>query len=88
MRRSLLTGLLLAAVGPLFGQAAKPLAMPQAAKAVAVRGALHVLYGVNGKAATNVDRLTRRVTDLAPSSPLVVQVRRQGVLRYLVLTGE
>ncbi len=47
-----------------------------------------VIYSVNGRAATNIDILTQFVRDLTPGSPLVVQVQRQGILRYLVLGGE
>ncbi len=47
-----------------------------------------LILGVNGQPAKNLEALTGLVKSLPDNSPLVVQVQRQGVLRYLVLVGE
>jgi serine protease Do len=47
-----------------------------------------VIFGINGQPASNIDALTGLVNGLTDGSPIVVQVQRQGVLRYLVLSGD
>lgn len=47
-----------------------------------------VILGINGQSAKNIEALTDLIKRLPEHSPLVVQVQRQGVLRYLVLSGE
>jgi serine protease Do len=47
-----------------------------------------VIFGINGQPAGSIDALKGLVNGLPEGSPLVVQVQRQGVLRYLVLSGD
>jgi len=47
-----------------------------------------VIFGINGRSAGSIDALKGLVNGLPEGSPLVVQVQRQGVLRYLVLSGD
>ena len=47
-----------------------------------------LILGINGKPANDLDALKRLVARLPDGGPLVVRVEREGVLRYLVLTGE
>ncbi len=47
-----------------------------------------IIYKVNGKVAESVDSLNSLLNGLPDGTPLIVQVQRDGVLRYLVLRGE
>ena len=47
-----------------------------------------LIFGINGQTASSLDELTGLLNTVPNGSPLVVQVQRQGVLRYLVLAGE
>jgi len=47
-----------------------------------------VILGINGKLANDPDGLTALLNGVSDGMPLVVQVERQGVLRYLVLAGD
>ena len=47
-----------------------------------------VIFGINGRPAVSIDALKGLVNGLPEGSPLVVQVQRQGILRYLVLSGD
>ena len=47
-----------------------------------------VIFGINGQPAGSIDGLKGLVNGLPEGSPLVVQVQRQGILRYLVLSGD
>ena len=47
-----------------------------------------VIFGLNGQPVDSVDALKGLVTRLPEGSPLVLQVQRQGILRYLVLSGD
>ena len=47
-----------------------------------------MIFGINGQPAGSIDALKGLVNGLPEGSPLVVQVQRQGILRYLVLSGD
>jgi serine protease Do len=47
-----------------------------------------IIFSVNGKLATNIAGLTELMSALRESDPMVVQVQRGSVLRYLVLRGD
>lgn len=47
-----------------------------------------IVYRVNGKTADTVELLRELSDKLPEANPLVVQVQRDGILRYLVLRGE
>ena len=47
-----------------------------------------VIFGINGQPAGSIEALKGLVSGLPEGSPLVVQVQRQGSLRYLVLSGD
>ena len=47
-----------------------------------------IVYRVNGKVAEGIDPLKELVSHVSETAPLVVQVQRDGVLRYLILRGE
>jgi serine protease Do len=47
-----------------------------------------VIFGINGQSVGSIDALKGLLDGLPDGRPLVVQVQRQGVLRYLVLSGD
>lgn len=47
-----------------------------------------IVYGVNGKTAPGIEPLKSLLSAVPDTSPLVVQIERDGVLRYLVLHDE
>jgi serine protease Do len=47
-----------------------------------------VIFGINGQTASGIDALTGLLNNSPDGSPIVVQVQREGILRYLVLVGE
>jgi serine protease Do len=47
-----------------------------------------VIFGLNGQPVGSVEALKGLVNSLPEGSPLVLQVQRQGILRYLVLSGD
>jgi serine protease Do len=47
-----------------------------------------LILGINGQPAKDLDALNGLLKRVPDGTPLVVRVERQGVLRYLVLTGE
>jgi len=47
-----------------------------------------IVFGVNGKQTDGIEALKQVLNTVPEASPLVVQVQRYGVLRYLVLRGE
>jgi len=47
-----------------------------------------VIYGLNGKRAADLVSLKELLAAIDETAPLVAQVQREGVLRYLLLRGE
>jgi serine protease Do len=47
-----------------------------------------VIFGINGQTAIGIEALTRLLNDIPDGRPIVAQVQREGILRYLVLVGE
>jgi serine protease Do len=47
-----------------------------------------VIFGINGQTASGIEALTSLLNNIPTDSPIVVQVQREGILRYLVLVGE
>jgi len=47
-----------------------------------------IIFGINGQRAAGIERLEEMLKNLPEEDPLVVQVQREGILRYLVLHGE
>jgi S1-C subfamily serine protease len=47
-----------------------------------------LILGVNGQTAARLEAMTGIVNGIGSGNPLVVQVQRQGILRYIVLRGD
>jgi serine protease Do len=47
-----------------------------------------IIFGVNGDLTSGIDALIATLTTVPEGGPLVVQIQRDGILRYLVLLGE
>ncbi len=47
-----------------------------------------LIFGVNAKRVTDIGGLRDLLTKIPDGTPLVVQVQRDGILRYIMLRGE
>ena len=47
-----------------------------------------LIFGVNGKRVADIAELRDYLTKIPDGSPVVLQLQRDGVLRYIILRGE